>query len=520
MNCMLIETKDSAIVIDVGILFGDRPYGVDIIHPDFSLLEKRRHKLKAIVLTHGHEDHIGSIGMLSRKLALPVYGTAYALELAYRRMEEHAPKVHFDEREVGLHEPYTIGDFTFTHFQVTHSIPESTGLVIDTPAGRIVHSGDFKWDRTPPEGDKFDEDFLRDVSSKGVKLLLADSTNALSVGQSLSEQVVEGELLRVISSAKQAVCVTLFASNAFRMRALYSIAEKTQRKIAFLGRSLQTHSELAADLGYLPEAEVVPKERIKEVDPKRLLLVVTGSQGETQAALHRLSVNQHPEAKLVPGDMVIFSSRMIPGNEKDIWELIHRLEDNGIQTVGRHHEKNIHASGHAYQEELLALFDLIKPESFVPIHGNRTLLKANLELAKKSGVAKTLLAENGDVIDLESLRVVDREHTGYVSTSGGKVLPDDVIAERKRIAETGVLTVVARDDHATVISRGVFGEKDRVQQERELILFIKETIQSAKIKQRNVYKDPAGFKENMVRQLQRHLYPKLGRKPWIDIVLL
>lgn len=531
MNCMLMETAapgggDDAVIIDCGVLFDNRGLGVDVIHADFEHLHDKKASLRALVLTHGHEDHLGAVSWFLRDFPnVPVYGPAYALALVRHRLGEH---FWHRGRELNLHpivrgEAFTIGPFRFEPFQVTHSMPECMGLAIETPAGLVIHSGDFKIDDAPPDGDRFDEARLAELQRRGVRLLMSDSTNALSAGESGRERDVAESLEELVAKHDERVIVSLFASNVHRMRALLEIARRTHRKVALFGRSIETHVKIARELGILPDPSdvLVRRETSREVPREKLLILCTGSQGEAPAALPRLASGEHPDLALDRGDLVILSSRIIPGNERPILDLIETLARRGIRVVHRANDASIHASGHAHRGEQRRLVDLVKPSAFVPVHGTFVHLSAHAALAKEAGVAQTLVALNGTVIELTptELRTAGQVWSGrtYIDR-GGEAVDGRVLGERRGLAEGGIVVVSVRVDrigrlvgHAEVDSKGVLHAEDHVDVGEDLAHAIEREL--SELRTPKDTPSDEDIREHVGRSARRFFQRELGRKP-------
>ncbi len=460
MNCMALEQGGQIVLLDCGVLFDNRGLGVEVIHADWEWLLDREEQLKALVLTHGHEDHLGAVSWLLRDFDVPVYGPAYALALVKERVGQHSWHAgrKLDLRPLVRGRSESVGPFAVEPFQVTHSMPECMGLAITTDQGVVIHSGDFKVDASPPPGDRFDFDRLGELGRQGVRLLMSDSTNAMSEGRSGQELEVREALEDVIARESGRVVVGLFASNVHRMRSLIEIARKVGRKVVPMGRSVDTHLRIATELKLLPDPHdvLVQRRDAKTLPRAQTLVLATGSQGEPRAALPRLATNMHPDLELAEGDLVLLSSRIIPGNERPILDLIDTLERRGIRVLHRLLDPAIHTSGHAHREELNDLLDLVKPKAFVPVHGTYLHLRAHAELASARGVPQVLRALNGDTIEIDgdSLRIAERVWSGRVHIDqGGEPVDGRVLSERRGLAELGIAFVsVALDERGRAIS--------------------------------------------------------------------
>ena len=480
MNCLAIEQDGQALVVDCGVTFDDRGLGIDVVHPDFAALDELR--VAGIFITHGHEDHIGAVPYLLRRIDAPVYGPRYALGLIRERATEHEILDHVDLRVVAPRTRVRVGPFEVEPVRVTHSIADATALAIRTDAGLIVHTGDFKFDETPPDGEELDEERFRELGKEGVRLLLSDSTNVDSAGPSGSEQGVGQALDAIVGSAQQAVVVAMFASNVHRLRMLGDIARKHGRKLVALGRSVSTHSRVAratarstgphAGSPYLdwPADLVWPADRARELPRRAILGVATGTQGEDAAALARLGRGEHPALDLGEGDVVVMSSRVIPGNEPQVMTVIGNLLRRGVELRTWWSDRAVHVSGHAHRIEQQRMIDLVEPQAFVPVHGTLHHLLRHAALAREEGVGEVCVLENGDVGEVSNdgdqpLRKAGRVHAGRVHVNGQRALPPAVLRERAALAANGVVHVlVTLDDRGrpvgdvTLVTRGVVDE--------------------------------------------------------------
>ncbi len=486
MNCMAIEIGTSGtgpvVIVDCGVTFPNENHGVELIHPDFTWLERNRSRVAALLVTHGHEDHIGAIPYLLRRLEVPIHAPPYALGLIRERLKEHLegeratlrraplmfatrPRIPFEIR----HEGHVL---EVEPIRVTHSIADATALAIRTAEGLLVHTGDFKIDPDPTDGEAFDRQRLAELGREGVDLLLSDSTNVDSPGVGRGERVVADALFRVVDGAPGRVVVALFASNVHRLRAIASIARKTRRKIALLGRSVTTHARVAQETGYLtlPPDLVIPIDEAAAVPRNELLVISTGSQAEPRAALARLALDDHPKLRLEPGDRVILSSRAIPGNEVEVVRMVSDLHRRGCEVVVREGEPAIHASGHAHRDEQREMIDLVRPGAFVPVHGTRHHLERHAALAREQGVRDVLVIENGEVgdVDRTGARKAGTAPAGRVSVAAGEEVPDALVRDRRILGELGVVAAAITVDEAgrpigepVVATRGVVDEASR-----------------------------------------------------------
>jgi ribonuclease J len=477
MNCLALVQDGEALVVDCGVTFDGRGLGVDVVHPDFAALEGLH--VAGLFVTHGHEDHIGAIPYLLRRWDVPVYGPPYALGLVRERAAEHEVLDHVHLHEVKPRSRTRVGPFDVEPIRVTHSIADATALAIRTPAGLVVHTGDFKFDESPPDGETFDVPRFEELSREGVRLLLSDSTNVDARGPTGSEEGVGEVLESLVAGAKQAVVVGVFASNVHRLRMLGDIARRHGRKIVPLGRSVSTHSRVARATGrstgehagqpYLewPSDLVWPAERVRELAKSAVLGVATGTQGEEGAALARLARGEHAALDLGPGDLVVLSSRVIPGNEPEVMRVMSNLLRRGVELRSWWSDRAVHVSGHAHRDEQRRMIELVRPRAFVPVHGTLHHLLRHAELARELGVPEVCVLENGDVAELDdaSLRKVGRTRSGRVHVFARRAIPDAVLGERAALAAHGAVHVVVPVDPAgrlageiAVVTRGVLDE--------------------------------------------------------------
>lgn len=486
MNCLCFEYGDSRLVVDTGLTFPDDHLGAELIHPDFRYLSDAPKAHEAIVLTHGHEDHVGALPFLLHERPLPVFGTPYALAVARARLDEYGPNERPSMTESAPGRAFQVGDFDVTPFRVSHSIPDCTGLIIRTPVGTIVHTADFRIDRDPPDGQVLDEDALAAIGDEGVRVLLSDSTNVERERIDSGERQVGATLAHHVSEATGRVVVTMFASNIYRVQALVDAAARSGRKLALVGRSIQSHARIAETLGHLRGLDAV---RISPDDASLLprsqvLIAATGSQGEVRAALQRLADGTHPALRLEPGDEVIHSARIIPGKERTVYGMFDQLARAGIRVRHRLDDPDIHVSGHAPRADQRRMLELTRPRTFVPIHGTRHHLVRHGELAAEMGVSDIHIIENGSRLWLDSERaeVQDGVPTGRVHLQCGQPLDDIVLKDRGVLAEVGMCLIVLTFDErgrrvapARVFTRGVFREDD----ESELLDELEEAAEAA-----------------------------------------
>ena len=471
-NMTVIETRDDIIAIDCGLMFpDDEMFGVDIVINDFSYLRDRRDKLRALLLTHGHEDHIGGIPYFLREFPnCPVVGTPLTLALVRAKMKEHKPGT-LELVKVEPGETVRYGAFTTDFIHINHSLAGACALSIHTPLGNVFHTGDFKFDQTPIDSDPADFGSIAKAGEAGVLCMLSDSTNAERPGHTLSERIVGEAFANIFVHAKGRIIVTSFASNVPRIQQVVDQAQRFGRKVAFLGRSLTNVLQFAKDLGYLdiPDGLVIRLDQVDDYPPDQVVVMTTGSQGEPMSALTRLSVRDHKQLRIESGDTVVISATPIPGNEKHVARTINNLYRLGA-TVIHGSSGNAHVSGHASQEELLLMLNLVRPRYFVPIHGEYRMLVTHGRLAEKTGVPAdhVFVSENGDVLEFtaSSVAKVGKTYGGNVMVDGSGVgdIGEAVLRDRKHLSADGIMMVVVTVDAEEarvvagpdLISRGVF----------------------------------------------------------------
>ena len=483
-NMTVLEHGDDRIAIDAGLAFPrDEHLGVDLVLPDVSYLEGRG--LRAIVLTHGHEDHVGGLPYALRKLSVgEVIGTRLTLALVKSKLDEHGlgATTVLTEVEPGQ-EPLVLGPFRLEFVRVAHSIPDSMAVVVETPAGRVLHTGDWKLDHTPVDGLKTDVGALAELGSRGIDLLLGDSTNAERPGMTGSERLVGEAFRQLIPLRTGRIVVASFASNIHRVQQAAEVAIANGRKGAVVGRSMRKNMNIARNLGYveLPDESIVSPKEAMDLPPDRVLVLCTGSQGEPMSALTRIAYGDHQNVEVERGDTVIISAKPVPGNELRVHDSINHLARLGAEVL--HQEiAPVHVSGHACSEELRTLLSLVRPRAVMPVHGEYRMLAAHAQLARDAGVPddRIVIAENGSVVELtpDGVRVVDRVTAGVTFVDGLGVgdVEDVALRDRRRLSEDGVLIVVATvslDDGGTVISppeliaRGVGEDPELVDDLRE-----------------------------------------------------
>ena len=534
MNCLALRWQDDIIVIDAGLMFPEEELlGVDIVVPDISYLTENRTKVRAIVLTHGHEDHIGGLPWILSELNVPVYGTEFTLAYVEGKLEEHRLLDDADLIEMIPGKRFTLGPFSIMPIRVTHSLVDCVALAIHTPVGVVLHTGDFKIDLSPPDGKAFDLHAFAELGKQGVLCLLQDSTNVDRVGYTPSERAVRPRLDEIFTQAKKKVFFSCFSSSIHRIRLAMELAHQHGRKVAVIGRSLDNSTEIAQDLGYLdlPAGLVINPGQIKEMPANKVLVLISGTQGEPMSALSRAAVNNHKFARIDAGDTVLLSSRVIPGNEKSIYRMIDHLErrdakvihDDGTQGL-------IHVSGHASQEELRLMINLVRPKFFVPVHGDYRHLKRHAEMAANMGIVeKTLMLEDGDVLELDRNTATK---TGKITVgrvcidSGGTstdVVEDIVIRDRKHLSEDGIVLPIIAINRRTgkvenapeIVIRGMaIDDESMIVEARQVV---QRTLDGSGVEEKADY---GVIKEKIRNDLKKYIQKSTSRRPLIMPVIL
>jgi ribonuclease J len=479
-NMTVYEQGDGLIVVDAGMAFPrDEHLGVDLILPDFGYLRDKT--IRAVVLTHAHEDHVGSLPYLMREVTVrEIWATRLTLGLVKSKLDEHGLLRAAELREIDPEgEPIDLGPFRLEFVRMAHSVPDAVGICIETTAGRVFHTGDWKLDHTPVDGLRTDVGRLATLGNRGIDLLCGDSTNAERPGFTRSERVVGEAFRQIIPSRKGRILVSSFASNIHRMQQAIDVAVSSGRKVAVVGRSMRRNMNVARNLGYVEVADdvVVRAQDLDNIPPGEQLIVCTGSQGEPLSALTRIAYNDHPAIKVERGDTVIISARPVPGNELRVHDAINRLTRNGAEVL---HEENadVHVSGHARAEELRTLLSLIRPKAVMPIHGEYRMQAAHGRLAQESGIpaSSIVIAENGDVVELSQagVRISGRVESGVTFVDGLGVgdISDVAIRDRRHMSEDGVLIVVTTltgdgASHPELITRGFADSEELLTEMRQ-----------------------------------------------------
>ncbi|MBM6737486.1 MULTISPECIES: ribonuclease J [Clostridia] len=468
MNITAFEYGDSIIVVDCGLAFPeDDMLGIDLVIPDITYLKDNIQKVKGFVITHGHEDHIGALSYVLREMNLPIYATKLTMGIIEKKLTEHNLLRSTRRKVVRFGQSINLGQFRIEFIKTNHSIQDASALAIYSPAGIVVHTGDFKVDYTPVFGDAIDLQRFGEIGKKGVLALMSDSTNAERPGFTQSERTVGRTFDHLFAEYKNTrIIIATFASNVDRVQQIINSAYKYDRKVVVEGRSMVNIISTAQELGYLnvPDKTLIEIDQLKNYPPEKTVLITTGSQGESMAALSRMAADIHKKVTIMPGDTVIFSSNPIPGNEKSVSKVINELSEKGANVIFQ----DAHVSGHACQEELKLIYSLVKPKYAIPIHGEFRHRKANAGLALSLGIPKenVFMLQSGDVLELDSkeAKVVDKVHTGEVLVDGLGVgdVGNIVLRDRQHLAEDGILIVVMTLEKRTnrllagpdIVSRG------------------------------------------------------------------
>ena len=537
MNSMAIRYGDDIIVVDAGMMFPDAELlGVDIVTPDFAYLEQHRDMVRALILTHGHEDHIGAVPFLLGQLNIPVYGTAFTLALVERRLEEHelldSAKLHRVKPGETIH----IGPFSIELVHVTHSIVDSVALAITTPLGVIIHTGDFKVDPTPTDNKLFDLHTLADYGKRGVLLLMSDSTNVDRPGYTESERAVLPRFEDLFYRSERRLIITCFSSSIHRLQQILDVASEYGRKVAFIGRSMNSATEIAHSLGHLhiPDGILLRPQDIMQTAPEKVVVVVSGTQGEPMSAMSRVAVDNHKHLSIEAGDTVALSARIIPGNEKAIYRMINHIARRGADVIYGTMNPPIHVSGHASAEELKLVLNLTRPRYFLPIHGEYRQLAKHASLAqhfRRSGLEETFILETGETLEIDKrgARKGEKVTVGRICIDSGsldEVVEDMIIRDRKHLSEDGfVLPIIAIDKHSgkseglpEIVSRGFVSFEDgnsaMLLEARQVVA---RTVESSTQEERG---DWGVMQEKIRADLRRFLNKQTSRRPLIMPVIL
>jgi ribonuclease J len=533
MNCLALRWQDDIIVIDAGLMFPEEELlGVDIVVPDISYLTENRDKVHAIVLTHGHEDHIGGLPWILSELNVPVYGTEFTLALVEGKLEEHRLLEDAELVEILPGRRFTLGPFSIMPIRVTHSLVDCVALAIHTPVGMVVHTGDFKIDLSSPDAKPFDLHAFAELGKQGVLCLLQDSTNVDRPGYTPSERAVRPRLDEIFSQAKKKLFFSCFSSSIHRIRIAMELAAAHGRKVAVVGRSMDNSTEIAQDLGYLdlPPGLIINPGQIREMQDHKVLVLITGTQGEPMSALSRAAVNNHKFARIDAGDTVVLSSRVIPGNEKSIYRMIDHLERRDAKVIYDDGTAGlIHVSGHGSQEEMRLMINLLRPRFFIPIHGDYRHLKRHAELAGNMDIVeKVILLEDGEILDLDKHGAAKsgKITVGRVCIDAGgsiDVVEDVVIRDRQHISEGGIVLPIITINKRTgkvenfpeIVMRGfAVDDPAMISESRQVV---QRTLESSSDEEKADY---GVIKEKIRNDLKRYIQKSTSRRPLIMPVIL
>lgn len=532
LNMTVFQYADDLIIVDAGLMFPEEDMlGVDYVIPDFSYIIENKEKVKGIFVTHGHEDHTGALPFLLREIKSPIFATPLTIALIKEKLKEHGisdiPLIKVKPRE-----SIKAGCFDVEFLRVTHSIVDGVGLGIKTPFGSIVHTGDFKLDPTPVDGELMDLHKFSEYGEKGTLLLLSDSTNAEKGGFTFSEKEVRRAFEDIFLKTDGRIIIATFASNIHRIQQAIDVAVQSGRKVIMCGRGIVTNAQIALDLGYLriPENTWIKLEDLKKVQDNEIVIIVTGSQGEPMSVMSRIAMNEHPHIKIKEGDIVILSARIIPGNERAIGRIINHLMRRGAD-VKYEKVSDIHVSGHASKEELKLMMNMVKPEYFMPIHGEYRFLKYHANLAKKSGIPEEniFILGNGEVLEINELGVNKngKIQSGriFIDGKGGGGVEGIVLRDRRRLAHDGVVIILVGIEKLTkkiisgpeIISRGFIFEDASQEIINEVRGLMAKTLLSI---EDNIISDTSVIQTKLRSALKKYLRDTMDRRPMIIPIIM
>ena len=531
MNITAIEYDDSIVVVDCGLSFPEEEMlGIDLIIPDVTYLKENIDKVKAFVITHGHEDHIGAIPYVLKEVNVPIYATRLTMGLIESKLKEHNMLREVKRKVVRYGQSVTLGDFRVEFIRTNHSIADAAALAIFSPAGILVHTGDFKVDYTPVNGEPIDLQRFAELGKKGVLALMCDSTNALRPGFTMSERTVGSTFDKIFNDNKNSrIIIATFASNVDRVQQIINAAVAYGRKVCVEGRSMVNIIDVAEDLGYLhiPDGTLIETEAMKNYTPEQIVLITTGSQGESMAALSRMAANLHRKVSIQPGDCVVFSSTPIPGNEKSVARVINELGMKGAKVIFQ----DTHVSGHACQEEIKLVYSLLKPKYAIPVHGEYRHLIAQKEVAMSLGYDKedVIIAKSGDVIELsdEKAAIVGKVHTGAILVDGLGVgdVGNIVLRDRQNLAENGIIIVVLTLEKYTgqlvagpdIVTRGFVYVREAEELLDEARAIVTDSV--LRCLDKNIT-DWSKIKNIIKDDLSEYLWKKMKRNPVILTIIM
>jgi ribonuclease J len=534
MNCMAVRWGDDIIVIDAGLMFPEAELlGVDIVVPDITYLLQNRQHVRGIVLTHGHEDHIGGLPWILSELNVPVYGTEFTLAYVEGKLEEHGLLDRTTLNEIRPGQRFKLGPFTINPIRVTHSLVDCVALAVHTPLGVIIHTGDFKVDPTPTDNRLFDLHTFAEYGKEGVLALFQDSTNVERPGYTPSERAVRRKFDEVFRSARRRLFISCFSSSIHRIKLALELAHEYGRKVALVGRSMTESTEIAQDLGYIevPNGLLISPGEIKNFAPERVCVMISGTQGEPMSALSRAAVDNHKHARIEAQDTVMLSSRIIPGNEKAIYRVIDHLFRRDAHVIYEDGSSPpVHVSGHASQEELKLIINLVKPKYFIPIHGEYRQLKRHAEMAAgmHGAVGNVIMIESGDVLEFDEAgaRKAGRVDVGRVCIDSGiDVVEDLVIRDRRHLSEDGIVLPIIAINKLTgrvetapeIVMRGFAVSEGHDSLMNEARALIMSTLEQSSEEEKRDY---GVIKEKIRQDLKRFISKNTQRRPLIMPVIL
>ncbi|MFS0865053.1 ribonuclease J [Fredinandcohnia sp. 179-A 10B2 NHS] len=533
-NMYVVQYEDDILIIDCGSKFPDESLlGIDLIIPDITYLEDNRDKIRGMLVTHGHEDHIGGIPYFLKKLNVPIYATRFTLGLIELKLTEHRLLAETELKQIDADSKLTFGKMSVSFFKVNHSIPDCLGIVFHTPEGNVVHTGDFKFDLTPVNDQHSDIHKMAEIGREGVLLLLSESTNAERPGATPTELKVGNSIEEAFMKATRKVFVSTFASNISRVQQVVDASIKTNRKLALLGRSMVNVVDVAIERGYIniPDGMLIDAKEVNNLAPEKVCILCTGSQGEPMAALARLSNASYRDVQVLPEDTVILAAGPIPGNEKNVSRIIDNLFQLGARVLYGGSSTGMHVSGHGYQDDLKLMLTLMKPTYFVPIHGEYRMLHQHKLLAESVGVEpeNIFIIQNGDVVDINAseARQTRRVTAGdtYVDGIGVGDVGDIILRDRKQLSEDGMVVIVvtlSRRDRKIIsgpdtITRGFVFNRDSEDLLREVNRLVKKSILD--LQSENRYQWNA-MKQDIRKSVGQYLFAQTKRKPMILPIII
>ena len=528
LNMTILEWGEDLIVIDAGLMFPeeDTP-GIEIIVPDLTYLKRQRHKIRAVILTHGHEDHIGALPFLLREIQVPIYGTPLTLGFVAEKLKEYDLLSETVLMTVKPRQVVRLGVFEVEFLRVTHSIVDGVGLGITTPVGRVVHTGDFKVDQTPVDGQLMDLQKFGEYGDRGTMVLMSDSTNSEREGYTPSEREVGKAFEEIFHQAPGRIIIATFASHIHRVQQVVDVAVKTGKRVIINGKSMLDNTRIAIELGYLtiPSRTLAKTEELTDLSPAKTVIITTGSQGEPASSLYRMATDQHKQIQIQPGDTVILSSRVIPGNELHIGRLINQLFRLGARVIYEQ-VSEVHVSGHASQEEQKMMLNLVRPTYFIPVHGEYRHLVCHAQLAQRVGIPKenTFILDDGDVVEFFTDRAAkaDRVPSGRIFIDQNRVseVNEEILQDRRRLGANGLMLIILKVKKETgrlvqppdLVTRGLGA--DIILEE------VKGQIHEILEKHAESQRDWEVIQDQIKKRLRRFLFKKLERSPVVLPVLI